>query len=122
MPRKRKYIPLTERLAAALACLLPQAQRDDLRARKVPAKAVIGLFDQDHIVLHAFDGSDRWHNLDPKIRAPHRIKSAGDTAIVAKVKRIRGETCNGPKRAIPSRPFPRSTRKIQSRPFPERRP
>src|ERR1700730_3303621 len=85
VPRKRSYIPFPERLAAALACLLPAEQRDDLRARKVPAEEVLALFNFDHIVLHAFDGEDRWSNLDPKLVAPHREKSRHDTAIVAKV-------------------------------------
>ncbi len=88
MPRKRDYVRLPEKLAATLACLLPQEVRDDLRNRKVPAPEVISLFNFDHIVLHAFDGSDLWFNLDPKLIQPHREKSKKDTSIVAKAKRI----------------------------------
>lgn len=145
--RPRAYIPLTERLAAALACLLPQEQRDDLRARRVPAKAVAILFDVDHVVLYALGGSDAWWNLDPKIRAVHREKSRRDTSIVAKTKRLAAKTAERPatglrrppmgltpsglvqaadaqnalsgrpKRKIPSRPHSWPKRKILSRPF-----
>jgi hypothetical protein len=91
MSRRRKAIPLSEQLAAALACLLPQAQRDELRAAKVPAKAVIRLFSPDHIGLHCFEAKDRdkWHNLTPMLRGPHKEKSRRDTTIAAKVKRLR---------------------------------
>lgn len=147
--RPRAYIPLTERLAAALACLLPQEQRDDLRARRVPARVVVALFEVDHLVLHAppFNGSDKWHNLDPKLKAPHREKSRRDTIIVAKTKRLAAKTAERPatglrspligltpsglvqaadaqnalsgrpKRKIPSRPHSWPKRKMQSRPF-----
>jgi len=88
MPRKRSYVRLPEKLAATLACLLPQAERDDLRNRRVPASEVISLFEFDHIVLHSFGGSNFWFNLDPKLVQPHREKSKKDTAIAAKAKRI----------------------------------
>ena len=88
MSRTRKHISLTDKLAATLACLLTQDHRDDLRSRKVTASEVISLFQFDHIALHAFDGSDEWHNLDPKLFAIHREKSKKDTSIVAKARRI----------------------------------
>jgi hypothetical protein len=87
--RARKHIALPEKLAAALSMLLPQADRDVLRDLKVPAKQVIALFQFDHAILHARGGSDRWHNLTPLLKAPHREKSRRDTSIVAKVKRLR---------------------------------
>ena len=37
----------------------------------------------------------------------HALKTKRDVAAIAKVKRIRGETCNGPKRPIRSRGFPK---------------
>ena len=86
--RARKYVRLRERLAAAYAMLLPQQQRDDLRTRKVPAKTVLALFTDDHNELHALGGSDRWFNLTPMLRAPHKEKSRRDTSIVAKVDRL----------------------------------
>lgn len=115
--RKRAYIPLPEKLAAALACLLPQDQRDELRRAKVPTTDVLALFQWDHIALHSFEAPDRdaWHNLDPMLIGPHREKSRRDTAIAAKVKRLRGETKGRPKR-----PWPK--RKIAARPFPKRTP
>ena len=115
MPRRRKHIPLTERLASALSLLLPQAVRDDLREQKVSAKKVIGLFDTDHNILHALDGADRWWNLTPMLRPEHREKARKDTSIVAKVRRIDkkwneftalGPKPKKPKRKWPSRPFP----------------
>ncbi len=88
MSRKRDYIRKDEKLAAALACLLPQEQGDDLRARKVSAAEVIARFEIHHIIFHAIGGTDAWWNLDPKIRAIHREKSRRDTSIVAKVRRL----------------------------------
>lgn len=108
MSRKRKYIPLPERLASALADKLPQEQRDQLRAAKVSAKAIIRLFTPDHNILHTHGGPDRWWNLSMAIRGPKlKAKDIADTKIAAKVKRIRGETCTGPKHKIHSRPFQR---------------
>jgi len=105
---KRKAIKRKEYLAAALACLLPQDQRDALRAARVPAEAVLRLFTPDHIVLHCFETPrrDEWHNLTPALRPAHAEKSRRDTKIAAKVKRLRGETCAGPKKKIPQRRNP----------------
>lgn len=114
MSRKRKYIPLTEKLACVLADLLTPAERDALRRLKVPAKTVIRMFTPDHVVLHAHGGSDAWHNLTMRQRGPDlKAKDIADTKMAAKIKRIRGETCTGPKKKIPSRP-------LQSRPFEKR--
>lgn len=88
MKRARKYVSIREHWAAALAELLPAEQRDDLRKRKMPAKTVISLFEQHHNILHAFGGSDRWWNLTPMLKAPHRVTAARDTKIVAKARRI----------------------------------
>jgi hypothetical protein len=88
--RKRKPIRMDDYLAAALACLLPQGQRDELRAAKVPASVVIRMFSPDHIGLHCFEAPDRdaWHNITPMLRGPHKQKSRRDAAIAAKVKRL----------------------------------
>jgi hypothetical protein len=88
MSRKRDYIPYPERLAAVLSMLLSQEERDALREAKVTADDVIALFEFDHNVLHAHDGSDKWWNLTPMQVKPHRQKSSGDTKIAAKIKRI----------------------------------
>src|SRR5579883_1228428 len=87
--RARKYISLREKLAAALSLLLPQELRDELRAAKVPAKSVISMFHQDHNILFALDGADKWWNLTPLLKDPHRQKSRRDTSIVAKVQASR---------------------------------
>ena len=141
MRRKRKAVPLAEQLAAALACLLPQEQRDELRRAKVSAKAVIRLFSPDHIGLHCFEAKDRdkWHNLTPMLRGPHKEKSRKDCGIAAKVKRLqrqfRPEVVGGmvalievgreaPRRKVagafsaPGATKPRPKRKIASRKFP----
>jgi hypothetical protein len=119
--RKRAYIPYPERLAAALAMLLPADQRDALRAARAPAKAVEKLFHLDHGALHALGGSNKWHNLTPMQVKPHQEKSRGDTKIVAKIDRIiarEQEHKDAMRRVL--RPSPKRTwpkRKIQSRGF-----
>lgn len=94
---KRDYIPYSERLAAALACLLPSMRRDELRRHNATADDVIAHFHFDHIRLHALESGDpdvdKWFNLDPKLVQAHREKSRIDTGIVAKVKRLQGAQC-----------------------------
>lgn len=125
--RPRKYVAIREKWAAALSMLLPQTQRDELRERKAPAKTVIGLFDQDHVVLHALGGEDRWWNFTPMLRAPHREKSRRDTSIVAKVDRLSATQEDFQRRvlALTKRPRLQSNwpkgRKLQSRGFQRRR-
>lgn len=89
MSRKRKHIPLEQRLAAALACLLPQEIRDMFREASVSAKSVINQFTFDHIKLHSFGGSDKWWNLHPARRGPElKAKDNADTSRAAKARRI----------------------------------
>lgn len=96
MPRrKRKHIPCEQRLAAALVCLLPQAERDYLRRARqsgtgnFTAQRVISLFTFDHIHLHAWSGGDDWSNLDPRRRGLElKAKDAADTSRAAKAVRI----------------------------------
>lgn len=121
--RKRDYIPYSERLAAALACLLHPEDRNVYRAGMVNADHIIGLFTFDHIHLHALDGADAWWNLDPKLRGPHREKSRKDTGIVAKVRRLSAEHDDFRKRVLRPDKRKRKTvskwpkRKLQSRGF-----
>lgn len=109
--RKRAHINLTTKLAAALACLLPKAERDAWRQDQMSPRCIIGLFQFDHIVLHAppFIGSDEWWNLDPKPIGLHKEKSANDTRIVAKTKRLSAEHEDTRRRilAVKKRPKPR---------------
>lgn len=126
--RPRKYVAIREKWAAALSLLLPQDVRDNLRERKVPAKTVIALFDQDHVVLHAFDGPDRWWNFTPMLRAVHREKSRRDTSIVAKGDRLKaeheefrrrmltpGRSKKRERSTIPTGSFPKGHRPLRSR-------
>jgi hypothetical protein len=118
--RRRAHIPYPAKLAAALACLLPQDQRDALRRAQGPPDTVLGLYHFDHIMLHCHEGPDAWWNLDPVLVPVHREKSRRDTAIAAKVKRLIDRQWAGaaprPKRKIPSRGFPKGKRRFRSRP------
>lgn len=132
---KRKAIRKDEYLAAALACLLPQDERDAMRRAKVPAEEVLRMFSPDHIGLHCFDAPDRdeWHNLTPIRRPAHKEKSRRDASIAAKVKRLMprpapaepAREVSRPKRRIAARPSPwppKGARKLRSRPWPSRSP
>ncbi len=88
MTRKRKHISLTTKLAASLSLQLPQEVLNEARRRKLSAEEILAVFEFDHIQLHSLDGSDEWWNLQPLLRAEHRLKSRGDTTIAAKVKRV----------------------------------
>jgi len=118
--RARKYIGLREQLAAALSMLLPPEQNKALREARVPAKTVIALFSPDHGHLHALGGSDKWFNLYPMLRAPHKEKSRKDTSIVAKVDRLAPAHEEFRRRILAKRPGqkPKKTGSIPSRPFP----
>lgn len=64
----------------------------------------------EHIVSLFGGGSNDLSNRE--LRCPECVKpkNAEDAARHAKIKRLRGETGNGRKKKIPSRPFPKSTR------------
>lgn len=119
--RKRKYIPYNQRLAAALACLIPQMRRDELRHDHATAKYVISLFTFDHLHLHSLNGSDKWWNLDPKIRGPElNLKNASDTTLAAKVKRLKDDHEDFRKRVL--RPVKRrKAKRVRKRPVWDRR-
>ncbi len=92
--RKRKAVKPKDKLASALAMLLPQTERDVLRAARAPAGIVLARFEFHHVVPHCppFNGSDAWWNLDAMPKKAHRARSKGlrsDTSIIAKVKRLR---------------------------------
>lgn len=86
--------------------------------------------DGDHILpLADVDRTapDAWKYWQPEnwqllCRDPcHKTKSAREAKQRAKEKRLRGETRNGAKRKIPSRPFSKTNRKLASRPLREAR-
>lgn len=108
----RAYIPYPERLAASLACLLPQDVRDQLRRDKVPAEQVISRFHFHHIEHHAGGGADDWHNLDPQRIDDHKERTAKiDIPAIAKVKRLSAEQEEHRRRML----LPASDRKEQKR-------
>lgn len=120
----RAYIPYPHRLAAALACLLPQEVRDDLRKRRVDPKEVEALFDMHHVTFHALEANDHWANLHPMIRAEHKERTRKDIGAIAKTKRLARATSEAqtrllakapgqnvrPKSRWPSRPMNSATR------------
>ena len=125
--RRRNYIPLPEKLAAALACLLSEAQRKELRDRRVAAGEVLKLFDWHHIVFHAIGGDDLWFNLHPMVKAAHKERSSRDTSAIAKTKRLDKEWKNftakmtAPKDKRPEKKSRWGSRKLQSQGFNKRK-
>ena len=93
MKRKRKYISMEVRLAAALlgcqrwgwAAPIPFQQ-----SKTMTAKQIIRRFTFDHYPIpHAHDGSDHPSNLCPRLLSDHQIKTAKiDIPMIAKVKRV----------------------------------
>ena len=60
-------------------------------------------FDHIHAIGHG--GPHEYKNLRPVHLECHKVKSARDVKLIAKVARIRGETKQGPKRKLPTRKF-----------------
>jgi len=114
--RRREYIPCEQRLAAALAWLLPAKDRDLARREHWRAQDVIRMFSFDHLGLHALGpqlGSDRWWNLDPKQHGPDLDrKDAIDTGIAARVKRLAAQHEDFRRRVLAIR---KVKRKVRSR-------
>jgi hypothetical protein len=128
---KRKCLNLKTKLASALARLLPREERDLCRHNKVSVKFILAKFEWDHIILVAHDGPDDWWNIDPKLKAEHRAKSAKDIGIIAKVKRLKAAADLHAARRIASpivadelakletnRKWPKRTQRIPNRPWP----
>jgi len=93
-----------------LACLLPQAERDLLRAKRAPAREVISHFHIHHIELHAWQGRDKWFNLTPIPAAEHKAMTPNETRRAAKVVRL-DDKWRGFMRAVAKghKPKPRRT-------------
>jgi hypothetical protein len=123
---RSRYIPYPELLAAALAQILPEAMRNDLRRRKVSAEEVIGQFNRHHIRKHADDNVpddevNKWHNLHWFTEADHRDQEASlnDRKYTRAIKRGNRELTRSTARpSAPKRQWP--SRKLPSRPFPKR--
>jgi hypothetical protein len=101
---RRKYIPLKEKLAAALYDM-EQWRRayyklrsqdpgadptSEYRFAHRSADDLIGLFDFHHNQFYIYDdaGKDTWRNLTPLLREEHREQTRKDIATIAKGKRI----------------------------------
>jgi 5-methylcytosine-specific restriction endonuclease McrA len=70
----------------------------------------------DAVHAHKLGGEHGYMDLRPIHYDPcHKNKTARDVKAIAKVKRLRGETCTGPKRKIPSRPFPKTKRPMRGK-------
>lgn len=82
---ERAHISLLTKLAA---CIVQLGLVDRDAAKAMTAKAIVGMVDFDHIVLHALTRDDHATNLRAMLRAEHREKSRGDTTILAKCKRV----------------------------------
>lgn len=100
----RSYITYPHRLAAALACLLPQDMRDDLRKRRVDPKEVEACFDIHHIRFHALVPDSHWSNLHPMIRAEHKERTRKDIGAIAKTKRLARATAEAQRRLLAKEP------------------
>ncbi len=61
----------------------------------------------DHIHAISMGGEHSFRNLRPTHPACNQAKGVKEHRAKAKVDRILGLTCSGPKRKIPSRPFPK---------------
>jgi 5-methylcytosine-specific restriction endonuclease McrA len=85
---KRDYIPFKERLASALAELLPADVRGDLIRRRVPADDVISLFELDHNHPVKLGGTKDWWNLTYLRFKAHKPKTSRDRKAIAKAGRF----------------------------------
>lgn len=98
LPEKRK--PLTRRQFAEL--ILAQEGRCGCGCgKKLQADRII----DEHVVALDFLGSNDLSNRSLWDRDCSKAKTARDLAASAKGKRIRGETCTGPRQKITSRGF-----------------
>jgi len=127
----RDHIPLKTQLAAALSQL---AEIPYEHARAMSADQIISLFHRDHGIFHAWGGADEHWNLRFRLIADHREKTKIDVGIIAKAKRLTkaqeafrarmlakqtgGDIApSQSRRSWPSMSFPKSSRKLPSRPF-----
>lgn len=126
---KRAHISLRVKLAAALLTMMRPDDSGNLvriipheEAKRLTADQILARYHFDHWPIRHADGgpSEPW-NLEPRPIAEHRKKTDEiDVPQIAKQKRIRGETGNGRRAKIPSRPNAWAKgRKIPSRGFPK---
>jgi hypothetical protein len=119
MARARKEPTLRDKLAAALRELggIPFDH-----AKLMTADQIISLFQFNHVLYHAQDGSDEHWNLEPMfIRAHRKITAERDVPQIAKTRRISTEHEAFRKRMLtPRDERPPKRSRFGSRPFPKR--
>ncbi|MEQ1697039.1 MAG: hypothetical protein ABL901_14480 [Hyphomicrobiaceae bacterium] len=145
MSDKRKQPNLTIKLASALIHMaVPQddgsigylfSTEEREVMKEMTAAQINSLFEFDHGVHHAIDGSIHPTNLTPRLILQHRLKTAIDKRIIAKTKRLAvAHAEHVARRAVggslaevvanlapkPSRSSWSKGRKLQSRPFQKR--
>ena len=106
LPKPEKRKPLTRVQFATL--ILQQEGRCGCGCGiKLQADRII----DEHVVALDFLGSNELSNRSLWDRDCSKRKTARDLAAAAKGKRLRQETCNGPRKEIRSRGFDRTLRK-----------
>lgn len=87
------------------------------RTKEVITLETVKRLEREHVTPLKFGGADDPTNAAYSLGDAHKMQTKKDKAAFAKVDRILGLTCNGPKKAIPSKPF--SQRK-QAKAWPKR--
>lgn len=85
---KGRYIPMIQREAVFASMMLPEDERNELRARHAMATEVLNRFELHHIQYFAWGAENAWWNLHPMPKAEHRERTRRDIATIAKSKRI----------------------------------
>lgn len=110
---RSRYIPKDEKIAALLIRLLPADIQSSFYDKKVPAAEILKLFEWDHYPKRFVDGGpNEWWNVRPLSSEEHKVKTRKDKGELAKSNRLLGITKQGPKKKIPSRPFPKHQKRL----------
>lgn len=130
MARRRGYVSLKTKLAAALCQMMHEVDGKleliitHAEARELSEDQILSLFQWDHSVTpHAEDGEDCHWNLEPKLIVPHRIKTKTvDVPGIAKRKRVAKAEAEFRARLLtPRDQRPPKKSRWGSRPFPKRK-
>ena len=80
------------------------------RTKEVITLETVRLLEREHVTPLKLGGADDPTNAAYSLSEAHKTQTKKDRAAFAKVDRILGLTCNGPKRKIPSRKFAKSAK------------